>query len=60
MLDKNILKLNAPRPDSTIKVNIWGGVFILKNSAFNLVTKFYLFKFFFIKSEKATFFLISQ
>ena len=39
MLDKKILKLNAPRPDSTIKVNIWGGVFIFKNSALNLVTK---------------------
>jgi hypothetical protein len=39
MLDKNILKLNAPRPDNTIKVNIWGGVFIFKNSALNLMTK---------------------
>ena len=39
MLDKKILKLNAPRPDNTIKVNIWGGVFIFKNSTLDLVTK---------------------
>ena len=39
MLDKNILKLNAPRPDNTIKVNIWGGVFIFKNTTLDLVTK---------------------
>ena len=38
-IQKNILKLNAPRPDNTIKVKIWGGVFIFKNSTLDLVTK---------------------
>ena len=39
MLDKKMLILKAPRPDTMINVNIWGGVFIFKNSTLDLVTK---------------------
>ena len=51
MLDKKMLILKAPRPDTIINVNICGGVFLSKKTTLLILFKF-LPNFYFLNNLK--------